>query len=775
MEREDGDRGIEGAGAESPGNPDGPTLNYEYLGYLSTILYKPDPQVRDRLEKIEFGPDDLLRWHTKDSPFATEWQQVPVTKKRTEEGVEIKADFRDVLSIDSLSPDDPRYWAPLSTMGLEDERFPVDACRYPIIEVTYRCTSERAHPIWMWTYDGGSHFGALPPSQEWHTVVRHVQHFDFPSQIDDVVIRLYSPTRTVESMEVASVCFRAMSETESEAWRKSRVQLEERHVPKRFPLLDEFMPLGVYMDADTAKRLADMLGISAQEYWELVMEDLVGHYHNAVALAHVDRLKPEEWRDLLALGESHGVKFIPRHEFPVGGSEEEQRRVIETHIKPYADSEAILARTFSGEPIESDFHDVLAAKNMMEEGDPNHPVAIVARYPNAYPLFAPFFSASGVGYFTSRRPWELGKVVRTHAALSDAQQFWVAAPAFMYPTQTPEWSTCPEMRLMVNLAMANGARGWFAYSYHNDPVWLRGRVQRTLTGPFLTFSDLWAELMQRMKRTSALAPLLLKARPEDEMDDWFVGAITSETDEEPVEGVPPISHFHLRGPDYSLYITVSNNIRDMAGVDIQIPRNALKNQEIYDLTTYVRARTWETVKPEGHLEMFPGQAQILLAASPERCAHWHEVIASRLIESDLRKLQSNLRLARQYTLDVADVERKLDRAENGSSLEDLETVHAAKDALLNLIYDAPAIREARSKIIEASAAVCACDGTLCRLMARGKKDRAEELGKEVVPLAREFTGLRLEIRRGNGLGVVKLCEDLCQRSLALLGRIRAEI
>ena len=96
-----------------------------------------------------------------------------------------------------------------------------------------------------------------------------------------------------------------------------------------------------------------------------------------------------------------------------------------------------------------------------------------------------------------------------------------------------------------------------------------------------------------------------------------------------------------------------------------------------------------------------------------------------------------------------------------------------RDDLLSLIYESPAIYESRSSLIEAIAAVCACDGSLCRLLGRGKSDLARQLGFKVIPLAREFTSLRLELRRGQGAGILPQCKDLAKRSLDLLAEIRA--
>ena len=750
------------------------TVDYEFLGYLNTLMPSPDEDGRDSVASVTFDASDLAQWNTQDLGHATEWRQVPVRKKATAEGVTIEGDFRDVLPIDSLSPTDPRYWVPLSTVGITDKRLPIDVGKYPIIELTYRCTSAAAHPTWLWTYEGGSHFAALPKTKTLKTVARIVGHFGFPKKVENIVLRLYSPTRTVESFEVTQVRFRAMTKAEKAATKKSTIELEGKRNLRHYPVLDEFMPLGVYMDAESAQRLARMLGISTKAYWELVMDDLVAHHHNAIALAHVDQIDPAEWRDLLALAESHGIRFVLRHEYPIGGPEKEQDKVVADHVAPCAGSRAVFAHSFNGEPIEGRFHDVIQAKEKMEAGDPDHPVALVARYPNAYPLFAPFFSVSGVGHFASRRPWDLGKVVKSHVSLGNAQQFWVAAPAFMYPTQTPEWSTCPEMRLMVNLAWANGARGWFAYSYHNDPVWHRGRVQRTLTGPFLTFSDLWGELAQRMLRAGALAPLYLNARPSETIDEWFLKAMEFQPKPPPAEGISPVSQFQLRGHDYDLYITVSNNLREMMGVDINIPASARKGMDIFDLSEYAQTHQWTPLPSERHIEMFPGQATILLRAKPKECAHWRDVIASRLVTAELRKLQINQRLARAYELNTGPVEKIVGDISSGAGPEGLEGLEEAKRTLLNLLYESAPYRESNSKIIETSAAVCACDGALCRLMARGQTNLAGDLGTKVVPLAREFTKLRLELREGHGKKILGQSQKLSKRALNLLAEIRAE-
>jgi len=299
-------------------------MDYEYSGYLNNILPTPDPDARNKVDSFLFTTDDLSHWKTEDAEHSTEWKRVPGRKIQTEDGIKIEGNFNKVFAIDSLSEDDPRFWVPLTTLGLTDSRLPIDVNKYPIIEVTYRCTSPNAHPTWMWTYEGGSQLGALPKSQEWNTVVRHLQHFGFPSRIDDLIFRLYSPTRSVESFEIKSVLFRAMTSKEEKASKANMKSLESQKFHTPSPTLEEVMPLGVYMDYESSKRLADMLQITHDEYWDFVMEDLVSHDHNAIALSHIDNLSTSEWKGLLDRCSQNGIKLLPRHEYPLSGNPDEQ-------------------------------------------------------------------------------------------------------------------------------------------------------------------------------------------------------------------------------------------------------------------------------------------------------------------------------------------------------------------------------------------------------------------------------------------------------------------
>lgn len=178
---------------------------------------------------------------------------------------------------------------------------------------------------------------------------------------------------------------------------------------------------------------------------------------------------------------------------------------------------------------------------------------------------------------------------------------------------------------------------------------------------------------------------------------------------------------------------------------------------------------------ERHVQLVPGQARILLVAEAKVCAFWRDAITARMNENYRRQMVFNLDLAHAYRLPVEEIESVIQNDYGSDAAVQLRMLQEAYAQLQNIIYGHSSITAARSKIIEAMAAICACDGALCRMVRRGKIGRARELGEEVIPLAREFTNLRLELYKGNAARILHHCEDLSLRTLKQLGTIRENV
>ncbi len=750
-------------------------MAHEYSGYLRHLPFAPDPEARHGLDHVFFGSEDLAQWNLADDKAHEEWPQIPAQVERGDDGVQLTGNFEDIRRIDNLDPQDPSFWVPLTSQGWQDGRFPVDLARYPIVEITYRSPSHRARPAWVLGYQDGVHFDGLQSSSSWRTIVRRVSYNDFPNEAHYITFRLYATERTTETLSLQSVCFRAMTPSESEACEKDQERIEAAGPPKEYPLLNDFMPLGVCLKAGSAKRMAETMDISLRDYWRLAFEDVARHYHNCVFLQEMEHLTPEQWREALSLAESFDIRLLAQFDWPMEeyvADEARLREAVDQHIRPYADSPAVLGWALQDEPPEHSFHPHLKARKIIEEADPNHPLAIILRDPNAVSLYGPEFAACGMAHFKTHAPWEVQDLVQRHLPLAQGQHLWVVAPTFVYATDTPKWNTCPELRLMLNSSLAAGARGWISFAYGNDPIWLGGHCQRSLTGPFLTFSDLWSELGHRMERLSVLTPLLLASQPgPDPGIGVEVQCETHPRSQRPAD-IPPLQEHWLHGPDFHLLYVVSTDISEVTPVYITLTGEAAGTMAAYDASDFARHRKWTKMERRRHIEMFPGQGNCILFASDEVCAHWRDVIAHGLMVNDRKQLVLNVDLARRFDLDISDVEDMIGSIGEGAPLDDLNRMHDIHDRLLNTIYDAPNLYEPRSRLIQASAAICGCDGALCRLQGKGRADDAHEMGLKVLPLTRQLARLRLKLREGTGEAIHDDCVRLANDCLVLLEAIR---
>jgi hypothetical protein len=287
----------------------------------------------------------------------------------------------------------------------------------------------------------------------------------------------------------------------------------------------------------------------------------------------------------------------------------------------------------------------------------------------------------------------------------------------------------------------------------------------------LAFSDLWSELSITMERFNALAPMLLHAAPAPLPSQNYVESRPAEHSKLP-EGRGATSSFRLKGNDFNLFFLISNDVRGMAVVDLDIPERAVENMDVYDITDFLRSRQWTPMPLKRNAEMFPGQMRVMLMGKPEVCTFWRNAIAWRLAEDDRRQLQFNLDLAKVYGLDTSEIEQLIATIAHADAPARLAVMDRARDMILNLVYHDADIAACRSSIIDATASVCACDSYLCTLVSRGQAELAREWGGKVFALAREFTHLRLELRQGRAAQIVDQCRDLTKRARKTLGDVQ---
>lgn len=732
-----------------------------------------DPPSSEEAAGITIDARTLAEWPLSDDPAEKAWRDVAARTETGSRGLVLVGDFSGIRRIDNLDEERPGFWAPLSSLQEGPSGvFPLDTAQFPILEITYKSLSSRSHAELACFYSGGECVHRLDHASDWTTAAVLLHHRGFPASVTGVAVRLYAHKRTEESIEIESLRFREMSAAEAGAWETTCAAEARRKVSTGAPPPADFLPFGVFLNAATAHKLADLMEISFSDYWRLALEDIARHHHNCVVVEKAEALGREHGKELETLAQSFNIKVVPLFGMPLNSPDRLWKRLADTLVKDFATSRDVLAWGVGEAPDESDMDQWRRFCNAFRHADTTHPLTTPFLHPGTLPAFSACMDVNWFHFFKSGCPWKIGGAVRAHLPVGEGKALWVTAPAFVGASGAPEWSSGPEMRLMLNQALANGARGFFTYAYHNAPLWDGGHCERSLTGPFLTFSDLWAELGNRVERFTAMAPLFLNAVPNDGEPPFRLGLTSRANPRSRVpKDMPLVQVLWMRSADYHLCYLVSNDADQSVSVNLEFPAFLPDGMEIFDVTAFVRSRIWTPAERIRHLEMFPGQGQLLLVGTPEGCSHWRDVIAERILEEDRRQVLVDLDLARKYRLDVGEIESTILEAPPGAPLETLLHVHAARDRLTNLIYGTPTLTEARSLLIKASSIICGCDEALSALYGAGRKDSAHELGIKVEPLAKNLTQLRLRLRRGYGTSVARSCGDLVAKGTAVLHEI----
>jgi len=754
---------------------------YIYRGLLGKMKEIPSLEKRNKCAHITFSADDLTKWSLEDDPGEQEWKGIPATKKIEDMDGEkvfiLTGNFSNVYRLNLLKEmERPSFWVPLSTRTSSVPHFPIAQNKYPIVELTYRMQYGKCMPAWTWHYTTGQFFEFLNMDFKWTTVARAWCYNTFPRKMENFALRLYSFTRTKETMYIHSIRFREPTEEENKLL-NSKESLQINHEkPITYPILNNFFPMGTYINANTAKDMAYLLKTDLSSYLDLLFEDISLHYHNTVFVEDFYDFLPGDQEVLFDISEKYNIKLI----LPL---EEENTRLElskissvikdkEHTIKRYASDGNLFGWVIKENPSDEELEPYLRLKKEIERIDEKHPVIYLTREANAFPLYAAISSVSGLTHWKTRNPWELGQLIKTHIKFVSGQQLWAIGPTFVFGSGAPEWNSAPEIRLMINLALSNGARGWLSYTYHNIPLWAGGECQRSLTGPFLTFSDIWQELGGRLGRFYALAPLLMSAKPSAPPD--FAPDIQSRKHPRSrcPESIDILANFWMKGNDFWIFYLINQDTSEVTGINVNFHSLFPDRYRIYDATQFVRTYKWEEIPKSFHREMFPGQGQILLITTPEVYKHWEEIIAKRIFESVEQQAYINIKMQKPYLTSPEKWTDEIKEHKKKEPIDALNRIVETKNQITNSIYSIEELYKSRGKLLEIGSILCACDGVLCRLLDEGKTASVDEYKDMVIKAAGDLIKYRISIYKGEGKVVLPAMEKLSKNLLNILQKLR---
>lgn len=757
---------------------------YIYKGLLNKIKEPPTLEEREKCSSITFYAEDLMKWSLEDDPGEEEWKGIPI-KRMVEEidGEKVfrwTGDFSGLRRLNFLKDmERPSFWVPLSTRTSSVPHFPITQNRHPIVEITYRMQYGKCLPAWTWHYTTGQFFEFLDMDFKWITVARAWCFNSFPRKMENFALRLYSFTRTKETMYIRSIRFREPTEKEKNLLNKKDILQLGSEKPIHYPALENFFPIGAYINANTAKNMSHLLKIDLSSYLDLLFEDMSLHYHNVAFVEKFYDFLPGDQEVLFETSRKHNIKLIISLEEETVFLEPTKTASFikekEHSIKRYATEDNLFGWVIKENPSDAEVDAYIQIKKKIEQIDEKHPVIYFTREANAFPLYSQFSSVAGISHWKSKNPWELGHVLKTHMKFINGQHLWAIGPAFVFGSGAPIWNSSPEMRLMINLAISSGARGWLSYTYHNIPLWSGGECQRSLTGPFLTFSDVWQELGGRLGRFYSLASLVTSAKPTNPPD--FAPDIQSRKHPRSrcPDNVDILIHTWMKGENFWLFYLVNQDTSEVTGVNVNF-RSALPEQyRVYDATQFVRSYQWEELPLSFHREMFPGQGQIMLIATPEECRRWGDVIMQRIFDYIEQQISINVELLKPYLSSVEKITDKVKGLKEKQSIDTLRKMVEIKNEVTNTIYSTEDIYKVRGKLFETGAILCACDGVLCRLLSEGKNTVVEKYKEEVLKLASEFIEYRIGVREGKGKKFLTYIEKTSERLSTILQELRQNV
>jgi len=737
------------------------------LKHLRTNLNRPP---ESSIERVRFDVDALKDWQVGDDPAEPEWKAVHGKVSHREDAIRISAYFENTRRIDIIDRNEPRFWFAVSSPA--DPPLSVDVSRYAVLEVEARNENLRGQFKVACFYPGGEFLFTLPIDHDWHTFGMLVGP-RFPREVTALSLRCYGAWRETGTVDVRSVGFRVLEEEEARQLGRLDVLCANPPVADAPPALpDGFFPFGVFLDAEASARLGDIMDISFHDYWRLALEDIARHHHNCVVLEHAEKMGPELGAQLLEQARGYDIRLIPSFSSPPDPDAPEAQAQVEHLTGAFRNHPNIAAWACGRLPEDNVCAWWQGLQKLFRDLRVTQPLLCCAEHPGNVEMLSRSTPVFWFHFFKSGIPWEASQAVATHERQKGHRALWFTAPAFTRASGAPEWYTCPAMRLMLNLALANGVDGWFTHAYHHVPSWLQGNLERSLTGPFQTFSDLWTELGNRLERLTSLAPVFQAVRPVDSPPVGFSHEAVKHAQSALDVSIPPVSVFWLAGDDILLCHVVNNDLMQVTSVTLHFPTDFGPDTVVYDLTYFVRNRVWNPVRSPRRLEMFPGQGQVFLVASKDTAAYWRDRIASQILAADQRQVLVDLDLARQYITNLEETEQALTGV-SANPLADLVRVHTAREKLVNMIYACPDLYETRSALIEISALLCACDEALARLHASGKSEAAHDFGMRALPFARQLTGYRLLLRRGAGRNIRGDCRQLIQSIYSLLTEIWA--
>ena len=499
-----------------------------------------------------------------------------------------------------------------------------------------------------------------------------------------------------------------------------------------FPAATSYFPYGEYYRGLFGNQMG-----SQQEFIDRQLRDYRKSYFNTYIIGEGSLMGPYRNNGIDWISEllrKYDMRSFPKHDFlrvfepKEGGGQQEvfpgtmtREQMVDVVLskggvdlelrRKWAEaySDVILAYDLSDEPGGEHIPNYMMLQSIWRDLDPAHPVVVILNLNRTeYLPYMPVYYGDEYPIHGEKRggrdPWHMYTSVRFCTDRTSAP-VWVMLPAFGgledYPWQL---ATGPEMRLMIHLAIAAGAKGITYHGSYSPPCWTHNHYYfYTARDSWQAGTPAWDEMRRVGRQITAIMPAALQADTVDD-EPFTTDAETVTLGENRYQG-PAVTVSALRertGTGH--FLVVVNQDIDTERTAMLSPNAALLPAnavllDLYDLKEIGPATA-------GHsLTLEAGDGRMLYCGTPEDCARVLDAVHANHCRNELPIYRIDAEMAASNGLDITAAEADAKAAEAaleaGKGAEAHEKILAAQRKLAEAIAANAAVSAALSNLDQA--------------------------------------------------------------------------
>ena len=344
---------------------------------------------------------------------------------------------------------------------------------------------------------------------------------------------------------------------------------------------------------------------------------------------------------------------------------EQCRKTIAGQIGQFKDSSSILAWKVIDEPPSTDhaLNDYLETKKAFYSVDPNHPVLTGGNQFNM--LFEPHRPVAFFDRYPMRDTFSAPHSIAEITRLIDENApgpVWYIGQAIHRMNGEYTRPSPAEFNLMMNAALANGAKGLVFFANRLRPSWYRS-ADTGVVDTFESSTALWEEIGTLGRRLAGIGPMLLTT---EVLKNPGLQVETGTTKIAFDQTLPSVQVGVLRdaGRKTDILLAYNNDVKNPQTASVTLNEDFLAGRSLFNLESF------EQINPPGSLalKLEPGQGVFFLLGTAEDFKSAQSAIAAARLEHEKENLLYRVYFASLANIVPADLVAACRAADNAKGL-----------------------------------------------------------------------------------------------------------